>query len=516
MSWLTPRPRARGAATYTFPAFHHHRRPQPGCVTMDLAFVDREQPRLLQELSDFLSIPSVSTLSAHEADTRRAAEWVRTELTRLGCPIVDLIEGAGHPVVWAEGPVVPGRPTLLIYGHYDVQPPDPLEEWESPPFVPTVRDGKLYARGATDDKGQVFCLLKAYESVLGEDGRPPLNVHFLFEGEEESGGRVVFDLLRAEPERTRADAVLVSDSSFFAPGLPAVYTTLRGTLLRRDLGSHPPARSPLRDVRRRRAQRAGDPGADPEPAQERRRRDPHPQALQGGPEALEEGAQGLAQAPLRRGGLPSRRGDRPGPHRPRGLLGFRADLGAPHLRDPRHPRRIRGRGRQDRHSRSGGREGEPAAGTGSAVREGRPAARARRCPPGTVLGGRERHAAARRRPGGDLGGPPGLRRAGRCVRGGGGEPHGAGALRGLDPHRAGAWPGGCPGILTGISLPDDGLHSPNEKLDLSQLWTGIRVFGRFFELFAERGGTAEEETQERTDKSEAQEGGAEQEAMETV
>ena len=106
-------------------------------------------------------------------DIDSAADWLRTELTRLGCPVVDLIEGAGHPVVWAEGPVVPGRPTLLIYGHYDVQPPDPLEEWESPPFAPTVRDGKLYARGATDDKGQVFCLLKAYESVLGEDGRPP-------------------------------------------------------------------------------------------------------------------------------------------------------------------------------------------------------------------------------------------------------------------------------------------------------------------------------------------------------
>ena len=165
---------------------------------MDHAFVDREQPRLLQELSDFLSIPSVSTLPAHEADTRRAAEWLRTELTRLGCPVVDLIEGAGHPVVWAEGPAVPGRPTLLIYGHYDVQPPDPLEEWESPPFAPTVRDGKLYARGAADDKGQVFCLLKAYEAVLGEDGRPPLNVHFIFEGEEECGGRVIFDLLRAE------------------------------------------------------------------------------------------------------------------------------------------------------------------------------------------------------------------------------------------------------------------------------------------------------------------------------
>ena len=110
-------------------------------------------------------------------------------------------------MVWAEGPHVPGRPTLLIYGHYDVQPPDPLEEWDSPPFEPTVRDGRLYARGADDSKGQIFCLLKAYEAVLDADGRPPLNVRFIFEGEEESGGRVIYDLLRSEPERTRVDAV---------------------------------------------------------------------------------------------------------------------------------------------------------------------------------------------------------------------------------------------------------------------------------------------------------------------
>jgi acetylornithine deacetylase/succinyl-diaminopimelate desuccinylase-like protein len=194
---------------------------------MDTAFADREQPRLLQELVDFLSIPSVSTLPAHAEDCRRAAEWLRAELTRLGCPVVTLIEGDGHPVVWAEGPTIPGRPTLLIYGHYDVQPPDPIEEWDTPPFEPAVRDGRLFARGAADDKGQVFCLLKAYEAVLDADGRPPLNVRFIFEGEEECGGHVVFDLLRAEPERTRADAALVCDMSYFAPEWLAS-TGLRG------------------------------------------------------------------------------------------------------------------------------------------------------------------------------------------------------------------------------------------------------------------------------------------------
>src|ERR671936_884523 len=154
---------------------------------MDATFVSRQQARMLRELSDFLAFPSVSALPAHAADCRRAAEWVCDELHRLGCPVVNLIEGNGHPVIWGESPHVPGRPTLLIYGHYDVQPPDPLDEWHTPPFQPTVRDGRLYARGAADDKGQVYCLLKAYEAVLDADRRPPLNLRFVFEGEEESG-----------------------------------------------------------------------------------------------------------------------------------------------------------------------------------------------------------------------------------------------------------------------------------------------------------------------------------------
>ena len=183
---------------------------------------------LVTTLSELLAIPSVSALLGHTPDCRRAAEWLRRHLVGLGCPVAEIIEGPGHPVVWAEGPKVPGRPTLIIYGHYDVQPPDPLDEWISPPFSPTLRDGKLFARGASDDKGQVYCLLKAYEAVLDSRRQPPLNVHFIFEGEEESGGRVIYELLHREPERTRADAALVCDMSFYAPGLPAVYTALRG------------------------------------------------------------------------------------------------------------------------------------------------------------------------------------------------------------------------------------------------------------------------------------------------
>ena len=137
---------------------------------MDTSYSTREQPRLLRELTEFLAIPSISALPNHAADCRRAADWLVNDLRRLGCPVVSLLEGTGHPIVWAEGPVVSGAPTLLIYGHYDVQPVDPVEEWQSPPFEATVRNGKLFARGTADDKGQVFCLLRAYEAIRDSDG----------------------------------------------------------------------------------------------------------------------------------------------------------------------------------------------------------------------------------------------------------------------------------------------------------------------------------------------------------
>jgi acetylornithine deacetylase/succinyl-diaminopimelate desuccinylase-like protein len=183
-----------------------------------------DQERTLRELTEFLRIPSISTLPAHDADCRRAADWVANDLRRLGCRDVQLVGSDTHPVVWGMGPEVPGAPTLLIYGHYDVQPPDPLNEWTSPPFEPSVRDGRVYARGAADDKGQVFCLLRAIQAL----GTPPVNFRFLIEGEEEFGSKVLFDLLRREPERTRADVALVADMSYLAPGWPAVYTSLRG------------------------------------------------------------------------------------------------------------------------------------------------------------------------------------------------------------------------------------------------------------------------------------------------
>jgi acetylornithine deacetylase/succinyl-diaminopimelate desuccinylase-like protein len=189
-------------------------------------FVDANEASMLEELKALLRIPSISTDPKHDGDCRKAAEWLGDHLRKLGCT-VEYLASDTHPIVWAVGPAAPGRPTVLVYGHYDVQPPDPLNEWTSPPFEPTVRNGDLFARGATDDKGQVFATVKAFEAVLAR-GRPPVNVRFLLEGQEESGSKILFDLLAREPERVRADAVLVADTAYFAPGWPAVETGLRG------------------------------------------------------------------------------------------------------------------------------------------------------------------------------------------------------------------------------------------------------------------------------------------------
>ena len=201
----------------------------PTMISPLTAFVERERPRLLADLSEWLRIPSISAQPEHAADCGKAAAWISTRLQRLGFSVETLRTG-GHPILWAVGPQVPGAPTVLCYGHYDVQPPDPIDEWVSPPFQPTVRDGNLYARGAADDKGQVFTVVAALEGLKATQGSFPVNLRFLIEGEEETGSKGLTDLLTREPERTRADAVLVTDVSFVAPGRPSVDAALRGMI----------------------------------------------------------------------------------------------------------------------------------------------------------------------------------------------------------------------------------------------------------------------------------------------
>jgi acetylornithine deacetylase/succinyl-diaminopimelate desuccinylase-like protein len=197
--------------------------------TAAVTYARENQPRFLNELKDLLRIPSVSTLPEHTPDVRRAAEFVAAELKRIGMEHVEIIPTQGHPLVYADWLHAPGKPTAVCYGHYDVQPPDPLDEWVSPPFEPTERNQNLYARGAVDDKGQMYMHLKALESLMKTGGsKLPLNVRMIIEGEEEVGGESISKFVKEHPERLKGDFALISDTEMFAPEIPTLCVGLRG------------------------------------------------------------------------------------------------------------------------------------------------------------------------------------------------------------------------------------------------------------------------------------------------
>jgi acetylornithine deacetylase/succinyl-diaminopimelate desuccinylase-like protein len=436
--------------------------------------------RLLHELTEFLRIPSVSTLPAHDADCRAAAEWVAQALRRLGCGDVQFLGSDTHPVVWGVGPEVPGAPTLLLYGHYDVQPPDPLDEWTTPPFEPTVRGGRLFARGAADDKGQVFCLLEAVAAC----GRPPVNFRFLIEGQEESGSRVLFELLRREPERTRADVVLVADMAYVAPGWPAAYTALRGLC--------------YADITVRTA-----------------KADLHSGEFGGAaPNAHEELLRLLGRlktpdgkiripgfyAAVRRPTPTELATWRSLPFKEREFLKHRVQAKAlTGLKAHSVLERLWALPTFEIHGVLGGFTGD---GAKTVIPATATAKVSLRLVPDQKLKTVERQLAAAVQ-----------RLAPRYVRASVRFLHGADPAsvevthpafklldqafrevvgRGTVLARAGGsipivpalGKGGAPVMLTGIGLPDDRLHAPDEKLDLKQLWDGIRVFQRFYELLA--------------------------------
>ncbi len=437
-----------------------------------------DRDRLLRELTDFLRIPSVSTLPAHNADCRAAAEWVAAELRRLGCREVQFLASGTHPVVWGVGPDVAGAPTLLLYGHYDVQPPDPLEEWTTPPFEPSVRDGKLFARGAADDKGQVFCLLKAIEAA----GRPPVNFRILIEGEEEYGSRVLFDLLRKEPERTNADVVLIADMAYVAPGWPAVYTTLRGLCY-----AEITVRTAKSDLH------SGEfGGAAPNAHEELLRLLGRLKTPDG-----KIHIPGLYSA-VKRPSKTERATWRSLPFSEANFLKHRVQAKAlTGLKPHSVLERLWALPTFEIHGVLGGFTGD---GAKTVIPAEATAKVSLRLVPDQKLKTVERQLAAAVK-----------RLAPRHVQASVKFLHGAdpaqvpvshpafGLLdrafdevvgRGTVPVRAGGsipvvpalGRGGAPVILTGIGLPDDRLHAPNEKLDLKQLWDGIRVFKRFYEL----------------------------------
>lgn len=452
-------------------------------MTTDLGGDD--QQRMIRELSEFLAIPSISTLPEHAGDCRRAAAWLQDEFRRLGFPVIELLEGRGHPLVWAEGPAAPGRPTLLIYGHYDVQPPDPLEEWNTPPFDATVRDGKLYARGAADDKGQVYCLLKAWAAISDGGRAAPINVRFLVEGEEECGGDVVAEVLERDPWRVEADAVLVCDMSYYAEAWPAVYTALRGMCY---------AEIQVRTLQR----------------------DLHSGTYGGvAPNALETLTRILAALKSADGtiNIPGLYGQVIPP--------TAAELAAwqqlPFDVEEYLAREITGKaltGLADRsimertwalptfeiHGIHGGFVGE---GAKTVIPAAAVAKVSLRLVPGlTYAGVRDAldrtvqslapawaevkvvaiHGADPVQV--DVSNPV-FKRLDQAFAEVVSRPAIAVRAGGSIPIVAALGKQGAPVMLTGIGLPDDGLHSPNEKLDLQQLWDGVRVFGRFFELMGE-------------------------------
>ena len=399
-------------------------------------------------------------------------------MQRLGCSDVQYLGSETHPVVWGKGPAVPDAPTLLIYGHYDVQPPDPLAEWVTPPFEPTVRDGKLYARGAADDKGQVFCLLKAIAALP----KAPVNFRFLIEGEEEYGSKVLFDLLKREPERVRADVVLVADMSYVAPDWPAVYTTLRGLAY-----AEITVRTSKTDLH------SGEYGG-------------------AAPNAHEELCRLLGRLKSEDGKI-----NIPGFYGPV-QRPSKAELAAwkklPFKEKDFLTKRVQGKGLVglkkysvlerlwalptfEIHGILGGFTGEgaktviPAEATAKvsmrlvpnqklATVERQLAAAVKRFAPKHITATvRFLHGAGPAQiklnsPAFDL-----LAKAFKEVTGRGSIPARAGGSIPVVPALASA---GAPVILTGIGLPDDRLHAPNEKLDLKQLWDGIEVFKRFYEL----------------------------------
>ncbi len=191
------------------------------------SYIDKNQQRFLNELLELLRIPSVSADSAFKEEMIKAAEFLKHSLDKIGVDKVEICETPGHPIVYAEKIVGPGLPTVLVYGHYDVQPPDPYELWDSPPFEPVIKEDKIYARGACDDKGQLYMHIKALE-ILNEQGTPPCNIKFMLEGEEEVGSANLEEFVRDNAEKLSADVILISDTAIISKENPSITVGLRG------------------------------------------------------------------------------------------------------------------------------------------------------------------------------------------------------------------------------------------------------------------------------------------------
>lgn len=191
-------------------------------------YIEKNKQNYVEELKEFLKIPSISANEENKKDMQRCAEYLAGKMKAAGLPRAEVFQTEGHPIVYGEWLGAKGKPTMLVYGHYDVQPVDPIELWKSPPFEPVVKDGKIWARGATDDKGQLFVHIKSVEAYLSELGELPLNVKFLIEGEEEIGSPSLVKFIEKNKSLLKCDTVVISDTSLFEPGVPTLTYGLRG------------------------------------------------------------------------------------------------------------------------------------------------------------------------------------------------------------------------------------------------------------------------------------------------
>ncbi len=311
-------------------------------------FARNNQQRFLSELKDLLRIPSVSTLENHKPDVKKAAEYVANELRRFGMENVEIIPTKGHPLIYADWLHATGKPTVLCYAHYDVQPAEPLDEWHTPPFEPTERNNNIYARGAVDDKGQLWMEVKALESLMQSGGgKLPLNVKVIFEGEEEVGGESIAEYIRKQKTKLKADFALVCDTELFAPDLPTLCVGLRGLVYteieaygaKTDLHSGMYGGAAPNPFFR--------PDRNHQPAERFERKSTDPRLLQRCEGSHERRTQSLEASALQRRTLPQNRSRIESAHGRARLFGALSHLGAPHARSPRHARRIRSRRRED-------------------------------------------------------------------------------------------------------------------------------------------------------------------------
>ncbi len=427
---------------------------------------------------DYIRIPSISTDPDYKAEVQRASEFLVGKLRAAGLQ-AERIDTAGHPLVYAEWLGAPDKPTVLFYGHYDVQPVDPIELWRNPPFEPTVEGDKLVARGATDDKGQSYAHVKGVAALLAERGSLPVNVKFLVEGEEEAGGQAIDAYVKQDGgKRLKADAVVISDSSLFAPGQPSLIYGLKGLCY-----VEIKITGPNRDLH------SGTYGG----------------ALWNPLNALCHIVDGLRDAKTGKVLIPGFYDDvRPleawereeWAKLPFDEEAYRKDLGVPELfGEEGYTTRERTWGRPtcDVHGIFGGYMGK---GAKTVLPSWGGAKVSMRLVPdqdpqkiGELFtryvqaiapqgGDRRGDEPARRRSGGDRGrGPDRRRRPGRHGRDLGGAA-GAHPRRGLDPHRLDLRDVlKCPVLLLGFGLNDDGLHSPNEKFNISHFYKGISIRG---------------------------------------